>query len=222
MGTRNLTCVRVDGEYKVAQYCQWDGYPSGQGRTILSFLNGETVKSPTPYDSEELTYPSIEGSVYNKDKFLAAVRDCRFIESDEEIKDMYASVGIPPEQQWLNMDEAKRFKTKYPQIDRDMGGNILAFIQAEGGITLQNEIEFANDSLFCEWAYVIDYDRGTFEVYSGFNTEPVEGRFSDGNGDLDQSHRETKYFPIALQKEWSLDSLPTEEEFLTALNPTEE
>ena len=38
MGTRNLTCVYVDGEYKVAQYGQWDGYPNGQGTTALEFL----------------------------------------------------------------------------------------------------------------------------------------------------------------------------------------
>ncbi len=39
-GTRNLTCVVVGGEYKVAQYGQWDGYPSGQGLTALNFLRG--------------------------------------------------------------------------------------------------------------------------------------------------------------------------------------
>lgn len=31
MGTRNLTAVYIDGEYKVAQYGQWDGYPEGPG-----------------------------------------------------------------------------------------------------------------------------------------------------------------------------------------------
>jgi hypothetical protein len=38
MGTRNLTCVFLNGEYKIAQYGQWDGYPSGQGATVLNFL----------------------------------------------------------------------------------------------------------------------------------------------------------------------------------------
>lgn len=27
MGTRHLTAVVIDGDYKVAQYGQWDGYP---------------------------------------------------------------------------------------------------------------------------------------------------------------------------------------------------
>ena len=38
MGTRNLTVVKYKDEYKIAQYGQWDGYPNGQGVTILSFL----------------------------------------------------------------------------------------------------------------------------------------------------------------------------------------
>lgn len=38
MGTRNSTLVKLDGEIKVAQYGQWDGYPTGQGQTIQDFL----------------------------------------------------------------------------------------------------------------------------------------------------------------------------------------
>lgn len=38
MGTRNLTMVIANGETKVAQYGQWDGYPDGQGATALEFL----------------------------------------------------------------------------------------------------------------------------------------------------------------------------------------
>lgn len=34
MGTRNLTAVYLDGQYKVAQYGQWDGYPEGRGGLI--------------------------------------------------------------------------------------------------------------------------------------------------------------------------------------------
>ena len=39
MGTRNLTMViNQKGEKKVAQYGQWDGYPSGVGVSVLNFL----------------------------------------------------------------------------------------------------------------------------------------------------------------------------------------
>jgi len=38
MGTRHLVQVIANGKTKVAQYGQWDGYPSGQGKTVLEFL----------------------------------------------------------------------------------------------------------------------------------------------------------------------------------------
>ncbi len=44
MGTRNSTIVKSKGKTKVAQYGQWDGYPTGQGKTIADFL--KTVDLP--------------------------------------------------------------------------------------------------------------------------------------------------------------------------------
>ena len=38
MGTRGLTQVILDGEYKISQYGQWDHYPSGAGVEVLDFL----------------------------------------------------------------------------------------------------------------------------------------------------------------------------------------
>ena len=40
MGTRNITFVIRNGEKKVAQYCQWDGYPTGRGAEVLKFVHG--------------------------------------------------------------------------------------------------------------------------------------------------------------------------------------
>lgn len=41
MGTRHLqTVINKEGETKLSQYGQWDGYPSGQGKDILKFLRG--------------------------------------------------------------------------------------------------------------------------------------------------------------------------------------
>jgi len=44
MGTRHLIEVKIDGEIKVAQYGQWDGYPTGQGATIAEFLHNGMKK----------------------------------------------------------------------------------------------------------------------------------------------------------------------------------
>jgi hypothetical protein len=42
MGTRGLTKVIKNDKVVVAQYGQWDHYPSGQGLTALRFLRDET------------------------------------------------------------------------------------------------------------------------------------------------------------------------------------
>ena len=69
---------------------------------------------------------------------------------------------------------------------------------------------FASDSLFCEWAYVIDYDKNSFEVYKGLNTVSIseEDRFFplyDGEND---------YYPVKIIASFPLDDLPDENEFL--------
>ncbi len=38
MGTRHLIAAVIDGDFKLAQYGQWDGYPDGQGVGVLRFL----------------------------------------------------------------------------------------------------------------------------------------------------------------------------------------
>lgn len=46
MGTRNITFVKQGDKKVVAQYCQWDGYPTGRGGMILEF-----VKNLITYDA---------------------------------------------------------------------------------------------------------------------------------------------------------------------------
>ena len=38
MGTRNITRVISEGQLKVCQYCQWDGYPTSAGKEIVDFI----------------------------------------------------------------------------------------------------------------------------------------------------------------------------------------
>lgn len=45
MGTRHLIAAVIDGEYKIAQYGQWDGYPREQGLRVLDFLKTADLES---------------------------------------------------------------------------------------------------------------------------------------------------------------------------------
>lgn len=200
MGTRHLTCVVKDGEYKVAQYGQWDGYPSGQGTEILSFLR------------EEL----------NRDTFLANLAQT-LQPTDEQIKAWWLEVGhdIEKSDGFVDVSISKQYGKNRPSLSRDTGSKVLGLIQnASEPVPLNLYKDFAADSLFCEWAYVIDFDKNTFEVFEGFNQEPLaEGeRFYGVTCDGCNKN----YHPVRLKRTYYLDALPTEEEFLSELEPTEE
>ena len=69
MGTRHLQCVYVGGEYKVAKYCQWDGYPDCNGLKTLQFIRDRM----------------------DEEKFKQALGRCTFV-SEKEINEMYDEI----------------------------------------------------------------------------------------------------------------------------------
>lgn len=196
MGTRGINVIVANGEIKCAQYNQFDSYPSGQGATALKFLN------------EEMTSDF-------KEKVLACVGI-----TPEEYKQYWVDCGADPKSDMVGMDVSDKFKKKYLHLHRDCGAEIYGLIQKSmHGLKLQNTIDFAADSLFCEWGYVVDLDKNTFEIYKGFNEHPLEKneRFEFLNDKADDG-----YYPIKLVKFYNLENLPTLEQFLEDLDAPEE
>lgn len=196
MGTRNLTMVVKGGDYKVAQYCQWDGYPSGQGATVLTFLRDEM----------------------DRGRFEAAVAAAREI-SEEDLKALWKECGADRDDGFVTMEVANEFKKRYPWLHRDCGADVLKIIQDCGGdIALNLALAFVKDSLFCEWAYVVDLDANVLEVYEGFNTKPL----AESDRFFSEESPRNEYWPIRLAKSYPLDALPTDDEFQADLAQDEE
>lgn len=188
MGTRNLTAVYIDGQHKIAQYGQWDGYPEGQGVTVLAFIK----KIISDNKLEEF-----------KDK----VRQLSFYQTDEQLNQTYANVGIflKEDEPWINMEQADRHKKAYPELSRDTAADILEMVfKSEKPMILKDDIFFAADNVFCEWAYVVDLDKEVLEVYGGFTEGPApEGsRFSMYEN------------PVKLVTEFKFDELPERDVFV--------
>lgn len=86
--------------------------------------------------------------------------------------------------------------------------------------------EFPADSLYCEYAYVVDTDKGVFEAYRGFQREPhTDGRFAGRPLDEAEQARRIRalgstytYYPVRLVASWELTELPEPEAFLAAFN----
>jgi len=194
MGTRHLIAVYLDGEYKIAQYGQWDGYPEGQGVSTLAFAR--EIAAPTA-----------------RRLFKEKLRQCRWI-TENEIEYINEKIRKGIIEDWTKI---------YPELDRDTGSDILKMVfNSKDGMALQNSITFAADSLFCEWAWVIDLDKKTFEGYKGFNTtHPAtqEDRFYFLKDEEEKKASERtmsgdSYYCVRLVKSYSLDDLPSDATFL--------
>ena len=185
--------VVSDGKTRIAQYGQWDGYPKGQGYTVLDFLRKQKG---------------------NFEKFKKKLENCRFCnaEDDKKIEEFFKSIGS--NDGWMTMDQSDKY------MNRDHGAKILDMVlKSKGEVLLSDATNFSADSLFCEWAYVIDFDKNVLECYGGFNKEPVasDNRFKH----LEDDRENKEYYCIALLKTYKLDELPTKKEFVKELEREE-
>lgn len=111
--------------------------------------------------------------------------------SDEELKSMYD--GFVNENGMMTMEQSDKFSALYPSLTRNTCSDILKVVTySTAKVPLVDESDFINDTLMCEGIYVINFNTRTFTSQYG-DTRVV----------------------------FSLDSLPTESEYLEAFKKEE-
>ena len=62
---------------------------------------------------------------------------------------------------------------EFPSFSRNTGDilEIIAQATAEKHVSINLRLDFANDTHFCVWAYVVDLDQNTFEVLGDSETK---------------------------------------------------
>jgi hypothetical protein len=182
VGLRSLCSVFWKGRWVIAQYGQFDGYPEGQGVKIIKFLS-------VAHNIERLK-EGLEHVHYLTEEEIDAI----WIEIQQWEMDL-SNQGVRRENRmhWNPVQE------RYPTLQRETSARILGIIAGtpetpgeEDGtkdgaekpkkIPVQLQLEFANDTLFCEWAYVIDLDQEVLEVYGGGEDKHDGHRFKDVGG----------------------------------------
>jgi hypothetical protein len=143
MGTRHVTVVKLDGKVKVAQYGQWDGYLSGQGKQIADFI--ERVKL---------------------DKFKERVQSLKPI-SSKDLKQKWVEAGADPKSDSVSFDVADKFKGRYPEFSRDTGAVVLDLIYAGQVDQVQLDKSYKSKDSWLEYVYIMDLDKQTLEIYTG-------------------------------------------------------
>lgn len=221
MGTRHLIMVfDKNNVLKVAQYGQWDGCPSGQGVDVLNFAKDKDKMAKLEAELKNIKF-------YNDDKDLLM-----WVGGYNERCPHYNSHGVKLESR---LDESDKYWFGKTQT-RNLGAQILNSIitldkeqlpeDHKKFIVLYNDIDFLKDSLLCEWAYAINFNTNKLQVFGGFNQDKSkEYKLCKTNEKEIAEHfkgRDYKYYGCALLKEYDLNDLPTEEEFLKDLESNDD
>lgn len=95
-------------------------------------------------------------------------------------------------------------------------GNIYGYYynNDKGEIKLYNDFKFGYESLFCEYGYLINFDTNKLEVYIGFQLNQLDEkeRF------YTKGPYYNKYYGIKCVKEYDLENLPNNENFINEIN----
>lgn len=190
METRNLTIVISNQKPVVAQYCQWDGHPDGQGVTALKFLKTMDLK-----------------------EFEAKLSRCKYLDDAKkaELDKFFERITADPEG-WMTPEQAQMYHKTYPLLTFDLGAGVLqgVYDTPEDVIWLRDEIERITDGRSTEWVYVIDLDTEVFEVYDGYNF----GHIPEGHRFYKRlEHMDVGQY-LQLVKTYDINNLPTQDEFL--------
>ncbi|XDG05031.1 hypothetical protein ABKA04_004646 [Annulohypoxylon sp. FPYF3050] len=190
MGTRNLICVRVNRKWVLAKYCQWDGYPTGQGVRLYKFLHIEgniarlQAGLPHIYEPTEEDWTRVSREVKAE---MARVESLGPEDLDDYLErhvPHYKRNGRDYRESYIP-DEYKQSRILFPSLSRDTGAQILELIAnatADHKLPIESELDFANNWLSCEWAYIVDLDEEQLKVF-GRSEPKYEGHPFEDVGD---------------------------------------
>lgn len=190
MGTRGFVGFQ-SGEKETITYNHWDSYPSGVGVSVLGFVRAMNEHTEEEYRQKAATVKHVSDNVPpTRDEVVELIGHANLSVSTRNVDEWYVLL-------------------------RETHGNPAAILDCGYA---EHAPEFPLDSLFCEWGYVVDFDRRKLEVYEGFqNYPPVEGRWANAAHVQRGEGSGNSYYPVKLVAEFDFDDLPTDEEFVAKL-----
>lgn len=180
MGTRGLLGFRIDNKDKL-MYNHFDSYPDCLGKKVVKFCR--------KIASRKQGFRTIIDSV--RSLRTVSKKDKPSIEDQEKLIALNLYNGTVSDEDWYCLLHG-------------IQGNLDEYLRA--GMIIDNQ-SFIYDSLFCEWAYIINLDSMDLEIYGGFRKEKHSlGRY--GISEIGRNPNEDGYFPCALLSKYPLDSIP--------------
>ncbi len=187
MGTRGAFGFHSEKKDKVS-YSHYDSYPDGLGQDIMNFIRHETL------DSLKEIGARIQMVSSDSKPTPQQINEC---------------------QNWTDMSVSNQSTNDWYCLLRKSQGNLDAFNHGLNYMLDSND--FLLDSLFCEYAYIINIDNKTLEFYSGFNqmARKRKGRYADKQIDKGRAY---EYYGVVLQMKIPLiDIIDADNETISAM-----
>lgn len=186
MGTRGLYGFRKNGVDKAA-YNQYDSYPSGLGETVVEFCKLHGIEEMnTIFDKIVMVNNNIAPTERQ-------IEEC--------INNGYADFGV-----------SSQSKADWYCLLRNCQGDLECLAKAKNNAYMEDSIEFIKDSLFCEYAYIINLDDEVLEFYEGFQETPQKGnRYGT-------EHDDSGYYPCKLSLTFPLNEIDDVKKIVEMMN----
>lgn len=173
MGTRGAYGFRINNTDKVT-YNHYDSYPDELGRNVMNYISKTDL---TAMKEVAVDIQLVEWRSTPSPNLIRRYRE-------------YADLSV----------SRQKYQDWYCLL-RKAQGDMFAF---HNGLQHMSDYrEFLADSLFCEWAYILNLDTERLECYTGFNKNPsAEGRYASQSIESNNG-----YYGIALLKEIALPDI---------------
>jgi hypothetical protein len=175
MSTRGLYGFYKNGTNKLT-YNHSDSYPSYLGQHVIDFIQSCSLS--------ELNH------IF--DWIILAQEDDK--PTPEQIKDC---------RKYADLDVSTKELTDWYCLLRNTQGELALY--RDGLRYMIDNQSFIQDSLFCEWAYIINLDDKVLEIYKGFQTEPQNNRYRI---DKPIDPNCSSYYNCKLVRTYPLDDIP--------------
>lgn len=178
MSTSGLYGIRKNGVDKCT-YNHCDSYPNWLGKGIATFCANNSI------EDLERFFDNIVLVDENSEPTNEQIDDCK-------------AAG------YVNLDVSEQSIDDWYCLLRELQGNFEAYqkcIDDDSKVYMTDGINFIRDSVFCEYAYIINLDDKVLEFYIGVQREPQDGnRYG--------VEKVQGYYPCKLCLTFPLDEFP--------------
>ena len=148
MGTRGLYGFRKNEQDKTS-YNHFDSYPEGLGADVLKFIRNHSIEEMNEF--------------YD-----------RIIMVDQRITPTYKQKENCIKNGFVNLSVSNQSENDWYCLLRNLQGELEKLYECEFPYMIDDS-DFIKDSLFCEYAYIINLDTNVLEFYKGFQHVPQDG-----------------------------------------------